>query len=78
MVEVFKTNVTGIRHARVLADAIRYHFEDYKVNFDLGDCDHILRIESTQTIAIDALIIFLNNLGVEVELLADEMPLIII
>jgi len=45
MVEVFKTNVKYQDHAKMLIDQIQKIFIDYKVNFDLEDCDKILRIE---------------------------------
>lgn len=45
MVEVFKTNVI---HAAV-AERLRAELSDLlpvaKINFDLEDCDHILRVE---------------------------------
>ncbi|MEJ0030488.1 MAG: hypothetical protein WDO15_09020 [Bacteroidota bacterium] len=78
MVEVFKTNVHGSLHAKHLVNVIQYYFEDYKVNFDLDDCDRILRIEATKTIEVEAVILLLDNVGIEAELLSDEVPLIII
>ena len=78
MVEVFKTNVTNNHQAQDLVDVIQYHFRDYKVNFDLDDCDHILRIECNREVAIDPMILFLSAMGVDAEVLADETPLIII
>jgi hypothetical protein len=45
MVEVFKTNVRQTREAKKLIEKINGHFPDLKTNFDLTDCDKILRIE---------------------------------
>jgi hypothetical protein len=45
MVEVFKTNVNDRRHADMLLGQLHSLFTGYKVNFDLEDCDRILRIE---------------------------------
>lgn len=45
MVDVFKTNVTVAVQAMKLVSRIRQEFPDLQVNFDLGDCDKILRIE---------------------------------
>lgn len=45
MVEVFKTNVEQTAHAEKLAALLRLHFPGSKVNFDLEDCDRILRVE---------------------------------
>ena len=72
MVEVFKTNVTSNHQARSLVNVIRYHLEDSKVNFDLEDCDRILRIESSQEIDADSIIKLLNGMGVIAEVLLDE------
>jgi len=44
MIEVFKTNITSIKTARRLTKEIQEHFVGYKVNFDLTDCDRILRV----------------------------------
>ena len=45
MVEVFKTNVMDRRQAQMLVDQIHQLFKNYHSNFDLEDCDKILRIE---------------------------------
>ena len=46
MVEVFKTNVQTQEDAQMLLDRIKQLFENYECNFDLEDCDHILRVET--------------------------------
>ena len=45
MVEVFKTNIEESAQAKKLVDLLLEHFPDNKINFDLHDCDKILRIE---------------------------------
>jgi len=45
MVEVFKTNVQQPETARQLAGYILEIFPVKRVNFDLHDCDNILRVE---------------------------------
>lgn len=45
LVEVFKTNVGDNATAAAIAGKIADQFPDYSVNFDLEDCDKILRIE---------------------------------
>ena len=47
MVEVFKTNVTTWDHANRLIDQIHHTYREYKANFDLEDCDRILRVQSS-------------------------------
>jgi hypothetical protein len=45
MIEVFKTNVEEAVQAEKLVDILLDHFPDNKINFDLHDCDKILRVE---------------------------------
>lgn len=45
MVEVFKTNIDNAEQADSIKNIILEHFPYYKINFDLGDCDKILRVE---------------------------------
>jgi hypothetical protein len=45
-VEVFKTNVVRPNDAKTMIRILSALLPGYKINFDLCDCDHILRIES--------------------------------
>ena len=45
MVEVFKTNVRGIRQANHIIQKLAKEFPGHKINFDLSDCDKILRVQ---------------------------------
>ena len=45
MIEVFKTNVQDQRDAGKLIDHLLEHFPHSRINFDLLDCDRILRVE---------------------------------
>jgi hypothetical protein len=45
MVEVFKTNVQEFSQAQKLLALLRRHFPGAKINFDLDDCDKVLRVE---------------------------------
>jgi hypothetical protein len=45
IVEVFKTNVQEEDRARQLTTRLLAHFPHCKINFDLQDCDKILRVE---------------------------------
>lgn len=50
MVEVFKTNVTNKSAAKdITADLYRL-FPKGRINFDLEDCDKILRVETEELI----------------------------
>ena len=46
MAEVFKTDVQETAHAEKIVDLLYKHFPARKINFDLEDCDKILRIDS--------------------------------
>jgi hypothetical protein len=45
MVEVFKTNVQSHYDAITLKEILLKEFPDIQINFDLDDCDKILRTE---------------------------------
>jgi hypothetical protein len=45
VVEIFKTNVSDVSEANSIAGILHDHFPLCKINFDLDDCDRILRIE---------------------------------
>lgn len=45
MVEVFKTNVTEQLHAEALLTLLSLHLPEHQINFDLNDCDNILRVK---------------------------------
>ncbi len=72
MVEVFKTNISNKSHANMLIDQIHKNFTDYKANFDLKDCDNILRIKSTKgIIQADLIVDLLKVAGFHAEVLPD-------
>ena len=48
MVEVFKTNVNKLADADMLIIELQKMLPYAKINFDLDDCDKILRIETTE------------------------------
>ena len=73
-VEVFKTNVLRPDDAKTLVDEIHASFRCCMANFDLEDCDRILRIASQVPIEIPALIGLLNDRGFEAEVLSDDIP----
>lgn len=45
MIEVFKTNVQAASDADNLIKVLLQHFPGSRINFDLQDCDKILRVE---------------------------------
>ena len=78
MVEVFKTNVEDPAHAILLVDQIHKNFTGYKANFDLQDCDNILRVEyKSGEVQSSRVVELLKDFGFEVEVLPDVLPVFI-
>ena len=73
MIEVFKTDVNEKEHARMLLDRIHKAFRHCRANFDLEDCDKILRVKGItgeeETWQIVSLV---RSYGWHVEVLPDD------
>jgi hypothetical protein len=70
MVEVFKTNIRDKQNAEKLIVQIGAYFPAYKANFDLDDCDNILRIACTdKTIEASSIIKIVKGFGFKAEVL---------
>ena len=50
MVEIFKTNIDEQQQAEVLLKLLSQTFPEFKINFDLEDCDKVLRIEGSNVV----------------------------
>jgi hypothetical protein len=71
-IEIFKTNVTNSQQANWLIEEIHRTF-NYRVNFDLSDCDRILRVvSSTENIQSAYFIAWLKKYGCCAEVLPDN------
>lgn len=46
IVEIFKTTVTRPAQASLVLNKLQKRFPHYRLNFDLMDCDRILRVET--------------------------------
>lgn len=74
MVEVFRTNVENASLAAMLIRQIHKAFSGYAANFDLDDCDRILRIQSAKSkIAPQPVIQLLKDFGFYAEVLPDDV-----
>lgn len=62
MIEVFKTNVETVSDAGNMIKILLQHFPCSKINFDLQDCDKILRVEG-KDFSIDKVLIVLKENG---------------
>ncbi|HTE31564.1 MAG TPA: hypothetical protein VK666_14380 [Chryseolinea sp.] len=73
MVEVFKTNVIDSLHAAMILESIHDTFVVYEANFDLADCDRILRVKSlVGGVDIEKLKGLINHFGFHAEVLPDD------
>ena len=76
MVEVFKTSVTLIEEEIFLLKKLRKKFPGYLINFDLEDCDNILRIEvAKEKINVATIIKLVRSYGFDIEVLEDVLSI---
>jgi len=61
MVEVFKTNVQEQCQADELVSVLLRHFPDCRINFDLEDCDKVLRVEGKGLITVKLMTLIQEN-----------------
>lgn len=62
MVEVFRTNITSRKTANKMAALVQEALPGARINFDLSDCDRILRVEAT-VVCVDAVIQQMEEAG---------------
>ncbi|MBF4494471.1 hypothetical protein IRZ83_18285 [Flavobacterium sp. JLP] len=68
MIEVFKTNVQEVDQSKMIVGKLLEHFPNSIINFDLEDCDKILRIHSS-SISNKKIIELLDSYGYQCEVL---------
>jgi hypothetical protein len=68
MIEVFKTDVQDIRQSKLLVKKLERSIPSGIINFDLEDCDKILRIEGDD-FSPETVIELLKNNGQYCEIL---------
>ena len=61
MVEVFKTNVQKKAQSKMLLYILSEAFPSFKINFDLSDCDKVLRVEGDNMEALRIMILVKEN-----------------
>ena len=57
MVEVFKTNVQKKAQSKMLLCILSEAFPSFRINFDLSDCDRVLRVEGDNIEAVRIMIL---------------------
>ena len=68
MVEIFKTNVHDVLQAEKVLAMLNIRFPAFMINFDLHDCDKILRVKG-ESIPIDEIMSLVSANGVQCSLL---------
>ena len=68
MVEVFKTNVQKKAQSKMLLCILSEAFPSVKINFDLSDCDKVLRVEG-ENMEVLRVMILVKQYGFNCELL---------
>lgn len=69
MVEVFKTNVQNRIQAKQVIDLLKAAFSDAQINFDLHDCDKVLRVEGINSTYCQTIVSDLASMGFKCEIL---------
>ena len=68
MVEVFRTNVQKKAQSKMLLCILSEAFPSFKINFDLSDCDKVLRVEGDNIEPL-RIMILVEEHGVKCEIL---------
>ena len=61
MVEVFKTNVQKKTQSKMLLCILSEAFPSFKINFDLSDCDKVLRVEGDNIESLSIIMLVKEN-----------------
>lgn len=68
MIAVFKTSVTDFSTADEIISMLSNHFPGCKINFDLQDCDNILRVKGNN-VSVAQIIQLVSSTGAACALL---------
>ena len=61
MVEVFKTNIRDYYQSQLLIKKLRKRFPGSNINFDLDDCDKVLRVEGNSICPVKIVDLLIAN-----------------
>ena len=62
MVEIFKTDVYDVMQAEQIVSLPNQHFPAFMINFDLYDCDKILRVKG-ESIPVNEIVDIVSSNG---------------
>ncbi|QQT25723.1 MULTISPECIES: hypothetical protein [Sphingobacterium] len=66
MIKVYKTDVANSDIAYLIVQQLLKKYPGFAINFDLMDCDNVLRVEG-QSFRMDDIVSFLNKIGYNCE-----------
>lgn len=69
VVEIFKTNVNSEELADTIVFKLNQLYPKYRINFDLEDCDRVLRIESNTDVAVLGVIDYGKENAIHIEVI---------
>ena len=69
MIEVYKTNIRTRKQSSRVLKILKNTFLGAEINFDLEDCDKILRVKGIQYFDTNSVVDHLIHLGYECEIL---------
>jgi hypothetical protein len=72
MVEIFRTNVKNKKLAGKILKVLQAHLPAFNFNFDLDDCDKILRVQSNNTpVECSKIMQIVKGYSIEISLFED-------
>jgi hypothetical protein len=71
VIEVFKTDIRHVYQASQIQEKIEEIFPYYQINFDLDDCDRIMRIKSSKIVDIWEIIHLGRTCNLNISVLED-------
>lgn len=73
MVQIFKTNVDDQKLADRILKKLRSHIPIHHFNFDLDDCDRILRAENVNTsVEVTHIMKIVTDMHIEISVFEDD------
>lgn len=69
IVEIFKTNISDEQLAHKIVIELNQLYADCLINFDLEDCDNVLRVESHRQIDVLGIITYGKKNSIQIELI---------
>lgn len=66
IVEIFKTNVDSRKLASKIVTDLNQLYPNYHINFDLEDCDRVLRIEGNISIDMLGILNYSRNNNIQI------------